>query len=77
MDFDSILAFISGAFPGAVAVITVVLSVLGSLVVIGTVIDTMIPDEKDGHFMGKVLAVPYLGAFLTWTTKFSPFNVKQ
>jgi amino acid permease len=50
---------------------------LGSLVVIGTAVDSVIPDEKDGGFMKKVMAIPVLGSFLQAVAKFSPFNVRQ
>lgn len=76
MDFDSILAVVTGAFPTVAAILSTVLVVLGSLTVLGTVVDSLIPDEKDGGFMTKILAIAVLGPFLTWTTKFSPFNIK-
>lgn len=50
---------------------------LGSLVVIGSTIDSIIPDEKDHGFMKKILNMPILGDFLKFMTKFSPFNVKE
>lgn len=50
---------------------------LGSLVVIGTAIDQVIPDEKDGGFMKKIIAIPVLGSFLNAVAKFSPFNYKS
>lgn len=76
MDFDSILNTVFGLFPNVAGWMATVLVILGSLVVVGTVIDSLIPDEKDGGFMAKILAIAVLGPFLTWTTKFSPFNVK-
>ena len=50
---------------------------LGSLVVVGTAVDKMIPDDKDKAFMAKILAVPVLGALLNALAKFSPFNYKS
>ena len=49
--------------------------VLGALVVVGTAVDAVIPDEKDGGFMAKALAIPILGSILKAVKKFSPFNV--
>lgn len=50
---------------------------LGSLTVIGTAVDSIIPDEKDGGFMKKAMAVPVLGSLLLALSKFSPFNYKS
>jgi len=50
---------------------------LGALVVVGTVIDNLIPDEKDHGFMKKLLATPILGDVLRALKKFSPFNSKE
>lgn len=54
-----------------------VLIALGSLVVIGTGVDAIIPDEKDHGFMKKLYAVPVLGELLKALAKFSPFNVRE
>ena len=51
-----------------------VLMGLGSVVVIGTAIDVMLPDK--GAFTTKVMAIPVLGPILTALSKFSPFNSK-
>jgi hypothetical protein len=72
MNFDPIIAFILTVSP----IVQTVLTVLGSLVVIGTGIDAAIPDEKDGGFMTKILSIPIVGDFLKAITRFSPFNVK-
>lgn len=48
--------------------------VLGSLVVFGTFIDSIVPDEYDKGFMSIVFKVPVLGAFLKFISKFSPFH---
>ena len=50
---------------------------LGFLTTVGTFIDTLIPDDKDGGFMKKIIAIPFLGSLLQALTKFSPFNYKQ
>lgn len=51
--------------------------VLGSLVVIGTAVDAVIPDAKDNGFMKKILATPIIGTLLLAVSKFSPFNVRS
>ena len=50
---------------------------LGSLVVAGTFIDSVIPDETDKGFMTKAFAIPIIGDVLRGMAKFSPFNVKE
>ena len=72
MEFDAIYSMALGIAPW----LGWVTMILGSLVLIGIVVDKAIPDAKDGGFMTKVLGIPVLGALLRWTTKFSPFNVK-
>ena len=71
-NWGSILDFIFKLSPLAGTVITI----LGMLVVIGTAIDQLIPDSKDGGFMNKLLAIPFLGGLLKGLSKFSPFNYK-
>lgn len=50
---------------------------LGTLVVVGSGIDKIVPDEYDKGFMSYVFKVPVLGSLLKFVTKFSPFNVKE
>jgi len=67
LDFFTTLApWVSNAFMG-----------LGGVVVIGTFIDSVIPDEKDKGFMKKAFAIPVVGELLHGLAKFSPFNVKE
>jgi len=60
MDFSSILDFLVVQFPIAGSI----LAILGSLVVILSGIDAILPEEKDGNFMEKVLNIPILGELL-------------
>ena len=55
----------------------IVFEIFGGLVVLGTVIDKMVPDTYDKGFMKKVMTIPVLGDFLNFITKFSPFNAKH
>ena len=48
--------------------------ILGSLVIIGTVVDALSPKIE---FMEKILAIPVLGDVLKALKRFSPFNVKD
>ena len=73
MEWQAIVDFLVPLSPW----VTYILVGLGTLTVIGTGVDKLIPDEKDGGFMKKVLAFPIVGGFLTFITKFSPFNVKE
>ena len=50
---------------------------LGGLVVIGTFVDSVIPDEKDKGFMKKAFALPIVGDLLNGLARFSPFNIKE
>jgi len=72
MEWGPILLFLQGLAPWAIYV----LMGLGTLVLLGTVIDSLIPDEKDGGFMKKVMGIPVLGSFLEALKRFSPLNVK-
>ena len=62
---------------GLVSWAPIALSGLGTLVVVETFIDSVVPDEKDGGFMKKAMGVPVLGSFLGALSRFSPFNVKN
>lgn len=73
MDFSAILDWLMTLAPW----VQYVFVGLGSLVVIGTAVDAIIPDEKDGGFMKKVMAIPVLGDLLKALTRFSPFNIKS
>ena len=50
---------------------------LGAVVVLATAIDGVIPDSKDKGFSKKILAMPILGDFLIFITRFSPFNIRK
>ena len=52
----------------------IIFQILGALTIIGTVIDKLIPDEKDGGFMTKILNVPILGKILSALSRFSPLS---
>jgi hypothetical protein len=73
MDFTPIMAYLQGLAPW----VSYLLMGLGSLVIIGTVVDAMIPDEKDGGFMKKALGLPILGGLLEHLKRYSPLNVKE
>lgn len=75
MDWTPILDYLN-ALPNAPWVHYVLMG-LGVIVVIGTVVDSLIPDEKDGGFMTKILAIPVLGQLLSALTKFSPLNTRS
>lgn len=72
MDISFILDYIVSLAPWA----SNAFMALGALVVIGTAVDSIIPDEKDGGFMTKLMAIPVLGSLLAAVKRFSPFNVK-
>jgi len=71
--WDPILNFFLTSAPWA----GLVLKILGSIVVVGTFVDHLIPDEKDGGFMTKLLSIPVLGSILGAITRFSPFNISD
>jgi hypothetical protein len=73
MEFDAILTFLKSLAPW----VSYVLIGLGSAVVLGTGIDKMIPDEKDGGFMTKAYNIPVLGGLLKSLARLSPFNIKE
>ena len=70
IDWTNVVAFLSGLAPWA----NYVIMGLGILVVVATFIDSMIDDSKDKGFMKFVLNIPILGSFLSFITRFSPFN---
>ena len=73
MDWTPVLDFFNTLGP----TVNYVFMGLGGIVVIGTFIDSVIPDEKDGGFMKKAFALPIVGDLLKGLAKFSPFNVKD
>lgn len=70
MDWSVIVNFLLPLKPWVETVFTV----LGLAVTVGTAIDAMIPDEKDGGFMTKILNIKFLGDFLSYITRYSPLN---
>ena len=73
MDFTPVLDFLNTLAPW----VHYLLVILGSITVVGTAIDKTLPDNIDHGFMGKLMAVPYLGDFLKAVSKFSPFNYRS
>lgn len=73
MDWAPIITYLQGVAPW----VSQALMVLGSLVIIGTAVDAVIPDEKDGGFMKKLLALPLIGSLFEHLKRFSPFNIKD
>ncbi len=73
MDWTPVFDFLISLAPW----VSYVFIALGSLVVVGTAVDSIIPDEKDKGFMKKILDIPILGDLLKALTRFSPFNIKQ
>lgn len=69
-DWTKIVEFLIGLAPW----MNYVIMGLGILVVVATFIDSMIDDSKDKGFMKFVLNIPVLGSFLSFLTRFSPFN---
>lgn len=73
MDFTPVFDFLIAQFP----VSQLILSILGALVVVATVIDSLVDDSKDHGFSKKLLSIPILGELLKQVKRFSPFNVKE
>ncbi len=73
MEFETIVNFIINLWPMA----EYIFIGLGALVVVGTTIETIVPDKYDKGFMKKIMSVPVLGEFLNFISKFSPFNSKH
>ena len=71
--WESILTFLLGLAPW----VKYLFLGLGTLVVVGTIVDQLVPDEKDHGFMKKAFAIPLLGDLLKALSKFSPFNFKD
>ena len=73
MDWTPVLDFFNTLAPW----VNYVFMGLGSIVVVGTFVDSVIPDEKDKGFMKKAFALPIIGDLLRGLSKFSPFNIKE
>lgn len=73
MDFTPVFDFLLGLAPW----VETLFSVLGTLVFVGMFVDSLIPDDKDGAFMSKILDIPILGHLLKGLKHFSPFDYKN
>jgi len=73
MDWAPVLDFFVTLAPW----VSTVFMGLGGVVVVGTCVDSVIPDEKDGGFMKKAFALPIVGDLLNRLARFSPFNIKD
>lgn len=67
---EQVLTWFSGAFSFA----PTVLVWLGGLVVVGTIVDKIVPDTYDKGFMSKLYNMPILGSLLKALVRFSPFS---
>ena len=54
-----------------------ILTALGTIVVISTSVDALVDDKIDKGFSKKILAIPYLGAFLKELVRLSIFRNKK
>ena len=72
MDITFVLDYLVGLAPW----VKQAFMALGSIVVIGTAVDSVVPDEKDGGFMAKAMALPVVGSVLNALKRFSPFNIR-
>ena len=73
MDWTPVIDFLNTLAPW----VQYIIMGLGAIVVIGTFIDSVIPDEKDHGFMKKIMDIPVLGDLLKTLKKFSPFNTQN
>ena len=72
MDFMLILEYLVELVPA----LANILAILGAVVTVGTVVDTLLPEEKQG-FMSKFYDIPVLGDILKAVKRFSPFNIEK
>jgi len=73
MDWTTVLDFLVTLAPW----VSTAFMGLGGLVVVGTFVDSLVPDEKDHGFMKKAFALPIVGDLLHGLSRFSPFNIKE
>ena len=73
MDFQVIYDFLANLAPWVGSV----LSWIGLAMVIGSLVDAIIPDKYDKGFMSWVNKIPVVGEFLNFLKRFSPWNVKE
>lgn len=67
MELGALLDMLVGAIPVA----RVVLEVLGSLVVIGTIVVSLTPSQDDDAVLERLKAVPILGSLILAVERFS------
>lgn len=70
---DAVLALLVGALPVA----KIILEILGSLVIIATVVVKLTPSQGDDAFLEKVKVIPVLGDVLRAIEKFSVISRKE
>lgn len=70
MDVGVILEMFKNAFSFA----PTVLAVLGTLVVVGSIVDKIVPDKYDKGFMSYLYNMPVIGLLLKALVKFSVFS---
>jgi hypothetical protein len=57
--------------------VALVFSILGTLLCVATVIDSLIDDSIDGGFSKKLLEIPYIGFVLKSLIRFSVLRNKK
>lgn len=73
VDFSGLFEYLKTLNP----IVSTILQIIGSICVIASVVDKIIPDDKDRGFFGKILSIPILGSLVRALIKFSPFNYKE
>lgn len=73
MDIGQILDFLVGVLPVA----GVILQVLGSLVVLSSVVVALTPSQDDDAFLVRIKAIPVLGALVVALERFSVVSRKE
>lgn len=72
MDVQALMSMAADKFPW----VLMIFSILGMLVVLGTVVVKLTPSQKDDEFLAKLEAYPVLGAILKYLVAFSPIQKK-
>ena len=78
MEFlNSLIQFIKSTWPNTANILNIILAIIGTLVVILTTLDAIIPDKFDKGFMSKIYSIPILGKIVEWFKGFSALRTEK
>lgn len=76
MDFINAIIALIPSFAAQYPIVMTIVTILGSLVVVGQTIVAVTPSKSDDEAVAKIFLIPVLGPVLKAVAAFAPFQKK-